>query len=134
MHSHKGLLAAIAISISSTAAAASSAVVTAKLNLRAGPGPAFQVVTVMAPGTTVTVERCNDEWCRVRFERWSGYASRAYLGDGSDSLALAASSPPQRPTDSKPTLTGPHVWRWNDHEWRDRHWRLLGWHNRLQSR
>jgi uncharacterized protein YraI len=105
-------------------------VIASKLNLRAGPGPSFPVVTVMPAGSTVTVQQCGDEWCRVKFGAQIGYASRAHLGGAGESYASAAPTPAPAPDRSRPTLGGPQVWQWDDPDWRNSHWRRLGWHNR----
>jgi uncharacterized protein YraI len=117
--------------MSAASAAADPAVVDSKLNLRSGPGPAFNVIAVMPPGTKLEVQTCGEEWCRVAFGRRTGYVNKALLRSGVDSYASAAPRPTPEP---KPTLTGPTIWQWRNEQWRNEHWRQLDWHNRLNSR
>lgn len=127
-----GLIAAVLLSMSAASAAADPAVVSSKLNLRSGPGPAFNVIAVMPLGTKVDVQTCGEEWCRVVLGRRIGYANRALLKTGVDSYASAAPHP--APAEPKATLTGPTIWQWRDEDWRNEHWRRLEWHNRLNQR
>jgi uncharacterized protein YraI len=115
--------------MSAAHAAAEPLVAQSKLNLRSGPGPAFATLALLPPGTKLDAQKCNDEWCRVKFGRQVGYVSRQFLKSGADSYASAA--PQAEPVQTKPTLAGPHVWRWDNSDWRDRHWRRLDWHNRM---
>jgi uncharacterized protein YraI len=129
------LTAVVLVLASAGLAEADSANVGTKLNLRSGPGPAFGVIAVMPPGAKVVLQKCYDDWCRVKFGRQVGYTSRAYLNFGSAADSYASAAPPPPPQqDSTPTSTGPRIWRWRDSEWRDRHWRLFGWQNRLSNR
>jgi uncharacterized protein YraI len=113
---------------------AEPAVTGSKLNLRSGPGPAFGIIAVIPSGTKLDVQKCGDEWCRVKLGRQVGYASAALLKTGGDSYASAA--PPPTPVQVAPqaTLTGPHIWQWKNDDWRDDHWRRLEWHNRMSHR
>jgi uncharacterized protein YraI len=130
-HASKVCIAAVAAVLCSPQAQAETATVDTKVNFRTGPGPAFSIIGVIAPGTRLAVEKCTEEWCRVRVGRARGYISRALLKDGSDSFASAA--PPPAPTaEPKATLKGIRVWQWRDDDWRDQHWRRIQWHNRLK--
>ncbi|SMC41535.1 DUF1236 domain-containing protein [Primorskyibacter flagellatus] len=62
-------------------AAALSATATTDLNLRAGPGPQFQIEEVIAAEDEVTVEGCLDsgDWCEVSYDGTTGWAYSAYL-------------------------------------------------------
>ncbi|WP_116597122.1 DUF1236 domain-containing protein [Primorskyibacter marinus] len=62
-------------------AAALSANATTDLNLRAGPGPQFQIEEVIAAEDEVTVEGCLDsgDWCEVSYDGTTGWAYSAYL-------------------------------------------------------
>ena len=134
-HTRASFAVATLVILSAANATAEPAVVgDTKLNLRAGPGPAFGIVAVMAPGTRLQTEKCTPEWCRVKLDRMVGYTSRAHLKIGTDSYASAApeAAPEAEPKPTKPTLTGPRISRWRDSEWRDRHWREFGWRNRLK--
>lgn len=103
-----------------------------KLNLRSGPGPAFGVIAVMPAGAKLELQKCTDEWCRVKFGGQVGYASHALLKTGAESYASAAPQAAPAPLEPKPTLTGPHIWQWRDGNWRNEHWRRLDWHNRMK--
>ena len=103
-------------------AAAEPATVVSKLNLRAGPGPAFGIIAVMPPGLKLDVQKCDDEWCRVKLGRQIGYASKDFLKVGARFLRVrrrATAAP--APLEPKPTLTGPRVWQWHDANWRNEH-------------
>lgn len=66
----------------STAAYAETAATAATdLNLRAGPGPMYQILTVIPASQSVTVDGCLEEsnWCRVGYADVSGWASGDYL-------------------------------------------------------
>jgi uncharacterized protein YraI len=138
-----GLTAVALVLLCAQWAAAEPAVVETKLNLRSGPGPAFPVITVMPAGAKVERQRCNGDWCRVKYGRQVGYTSRHYLKTGvsaaeaetaAASYASTVPLPPPEPEAAQPTLTGPRIWRWHDRESRDRHWRQIGWRNRLKQR
>ena len=66
-----------------TAAHAQTADVTAwtDLNLRAGPGPGYQILGVIPAQAPVTLRGCLAErsWCQVEFEGRQGWASGDYL-------------------------------------------------------
>ena len=125
------------LGLSMGSAAAEPAVIESKLNLRAGPGPAFGIVAVMPPGARVEVQRCRDDWCRVVFQRVVGYASRAYL-DGREAQSYAAAVPLPAPTpddaDPDEAEEQPRIWRWTDRDFRDRHWRDIEFQNRHRRR
>ena len=124
------LMTTVALIAAAGLAAADPAIVNTKLNVRSGPGQAFNVIAVVPSGSRLDVQNCGEEWCRVGFGRQTGYANRALLQTGVDSYASAAAHP--APAEPKPTLTGPTVWQWRDQEWRDAHWRQLDWHNRMK--
>lgn len=126
-----GLIAVLLLATAASAAADPAAVDT-NLNLRAGPGPAFNVIVKIPAGSKLEVQSCGEDWCRVKFAGRMGYASRPLLRIGVDSYASAAPRP--APVEPKATLTGPTVWQWRDQQWRDEHWRQLDWHNRLNPR
>lgn len=70
-----GVLSAPAVYAQTTAQAAMA------LNLRAGPGPAEQIISVIPADGEVTVEAClqGSSWCEVSFEGMSGWAFSDYL-------------------------------------------------------
>lgn len=61
------------------------------LNLRAGPGPGFAIVTVIPAQSAVTVAGCLAEqsWCRVNFDGQEGWASGDYLTITRDEAPVA---------------------------------------------
>jgi hypothetical protein len=63
-------------------ALAAPAIVQDAVNLRAGPGTEFPVITAMPAGAPIDVIGCKDAWCRVAFGRTVGFASRGYLALG----------------------------------------------------
>lgn len=77
------LIAATATSalIAGGAAAATSAFATSDLNLRAGPGPQYEVIGVIDGSTEAMVEGCltDANWCQVTYNGQSGWASGEYL-------------------------------------------------------
>jgi uncharacterized protein YraI len=121
---NRAIAAFAVLALSAAGAAAVPATIETNVNLRAGPGSAFDVVAVMPEGARLDVQKCGDEWCRVTFGHVSGYASRAFLKH--------SEAPPQHAAAPEPkaTLTGPYIWDWNNPEQRDRAWRSIQWHNR----
>jgi uncharacterized protein YraI len=89
----KTLAAALAaLAVSGGVAAAASA--TTDLNMRAGPGPNYQVVGVIPAGAPVDVLDCTGSWCNVAYGRNSGYANASYLsGDRRGYVATPAYGP-----------------------------------------
>lgn len=65
----------------STAYAAMNATVLTDLNVRAGPGPQYPVVTVLKGGSTAVLDGCvaGSNWCRVDVGDVSGWAYGSYL-------------------------------------------------------
>ncbi|HEY1544431.1 MAG TPA: SH3 domain-containing protein [Xanthobacteraceae bacterium] len=63
-------------------ALAAPAVVQESVNLRAGPGVEYPVVTAMPQGAPIDVMGCEGTWCRVAFGRTVGFASREFLALG----------------------------------------------------
>jgi uncharacterized protein YraI len=126
-------IAALAILASSAArTAAEPAIIDTNVNLRSGPGGAFEVVAVMPEGSRLDVQKCGDEWCRVRFGHLSGYASRGLLKTGADAQISATSQPAAAPAEHNATPTGPYIWDWQNREQRDRAWRRRQWRNRMR--
>ena len=73
--------ASAAVLMSTTAYAATEASAFTDLNLRAGPGPTYQIVGVIPANAVVSVEGCLEaaNWCKVAFEGTQGWASGDYL-------------------------------------------------------
>ena len=55
------------ILLTTTALAETSATATTKLNMRAGPSPMHEVISVMPAGTSVVVDGClnSSNWCHL---------------------------------------------------------------------
>lgn len=62
-------------------AAAVDATATTDLNMRAGPGPQFEVVDVIGGEDSVTVQSCTEggQWCMVSYDGTEGWAYSPYL-------------------------------------------------------
>ena len=67
--------------LASTAFAESTVTAATDLNLRAGPGVSYEVVSVIPAAQAVMVDGCLDEsnWCRVSYGEVNGWASGDYL-------------------------------------------------------
>lgn len=75
------------------------------LNVRAGPGPTYPVVTVIGAADTVMVHGCNDPvtWCDVTYGEVRGWAYAEYL--------IYQTAPiPQAPTPPPPVAFEPQVY------------------------
>jgi uncharacterized protein YraI len=129
---NKGFAALALLASSAVDAAAEPATVESNVNLRSGPGGAFNVVTVIPEGSRLDVQLCRDEWCRVKFAHLSGYASRALLKIGQNVYPSVSQQPIPTPAESRPTLIGPYLWQWDDRERRDQVWRDIQFQNRMR--
>src|SRR5579871_1987433 len=78
------------LALSTGFAAAAPAVVQSDVNLRAGPGIDYEVITALPAGATVNVMGCEASWCRVAFNDTVGFASRGFLGLGGPVAAAPA--------------------------------------------
>lgn len=67
--------------LASSAYAETMATAATDLNLRAGPGPMYEILTVIPAAQSVTVDGCLDgsNWCRVALGDVNGWASGDYL-------------------------------------------------------
>lgn len=67
--------------LASSAYAQTTATAATDLNLRAGPGPTYEILAVIPVAQSVTVDGCLDvsNWCRVAFGEINGWASGDYL-------------------------------------------------------
>ncbi|MGR3795162.1 SH3 domain-containing protein [Vannielia sp. SX4] len=74
-------LSAAALCVAATPILAAPATATTDLNLRAGPGPEFEVIGVIAGMDQAEVEGCIEEgaWCQVTYNGQTGWAHRGYL-------------------------------------------------------
>jgi uncharacterized protein YraI len=76
---------------------AGSAVVSAKVNLRSGPGTDSEVLTTIPAGSAVRVANCSGEWCAVSWNGQRGYAIARNLNLGAPRQAGAYPPPPGYP-------------------------------------
>ncbi|MCK7612428.1 SH3 domain-containing protein [Roseibium sediminicola] len=84
-------LAALAVTALPTAAQAAGPAVaysTANLNMRAGPGTNYPVITTVPRGGGVTVFGCTADfsWCDAAFANAKGWVSGRYLSYGGNGL------------------------------------------------
>jgi hypothetical protein len=82
---------------------AGSAIVSAKVNLRSGPGTDSEVISAIPAGSTVRVAGCDGEWCSVSWNGQSGYAIARNLDLGGSRQAGAYPGPqPGQPARAYP--------------------------------
>ncbi|ORE85631.1 DUF1236 domain-containing protein [Aurantimonas sp. 22II-16-19i] len=82
LHTLLAATAATAMAAAAIPASAQTAVsATADLNVRAGPGPTYEIVGVIGTEDTATLEGCTEtgSWCRVTVDGTSGWAYSQYL-------------------------------------------------------
>ncbi len=74
-------VSAAALMVAATPILAAQATATTDLNLRAGPGPEFEVVGVIAGMDQAEVNGCLEDgaWCEVTYDGTTGWAHRGYL-------------------------------------------------------
>ncbi|HQZ13648.1 MAG TPA: SH3 domain-containing protein [Devosia sp.] len=72
------MIAVAASGIAGTALAA-SAVTTSPLNVRSGPGTAYDVIDTLRRGERVETRGCRGGWCFVRQSGPDGFVSSRYL-------------------------------------------------------
>lgn len=74
-------IATVGTLLSTGAYAATEATAWTDLNLRAGPGPVYEVVGVIPTNGVVSIEGCLESanWCKVSFDGTEGWASGDYL-------------------------------------------------------
>lgn len=90
------VVAGVAAATAMPATAAVTASATTDLNLRAGPGPEFRIVDVIAGADSVDVISCieSTEWCRVFYDGTEGWAYSAYLTTtGETSVVIYQNAP-----------------------------------------
>jgi len=77
------------------------------LNLRAGPGTIYSVITSLAGGVQLTVEGRNEagDWLLVEQDKWLGWVSANYVGNVPDSLSTLTTPPPPTAISTLPLPT-----------------------------
>ncbi|QXT40619.1 DUF1236 domain-containing protein [Gymnodinialimonas ceratoperidinii] len=90
-------LSAASLLMGTAASAAVQANATTDLNLRAGPGPQFDVIDVIDGEGEVTVTSCLEtrNWCEVTYEGQTGWAFADYLTASMDGSAVVVSQTPE---------------------------------------
>jgi hypothetical protein len=76
---------------------AGSAVVSAKVNLRSGPGTESEVLATIPAGSAGRVGQCEGEWCAVTWNGQSGYAIARNLNLGGSRQAGGYPGQPGQP-------------------------------------
>lgn len=92
------LTVAAALALPATVAAQDlTATAQLDLNVRAGPGPTYPVVTVITANDTVAVHGCNEPqtWCDVTYGNARGWAYAPYLIYQAAPIVQAPTPPPQ---------------------------------------
>ncbi len=83
MHNFKAILlgTAGAIALTGGAMAQTMASATTELNVRAGPGPGYEVIDAIPADGEVTVQGCTEtgNWCQVSFNGQTGWSYSKYL-------------------------------------------------------
>lgn len=92
------------LALSGVALAQTSAIATTDLNVRAGPGPQYPVIGLIAAGEGAALNGCleGSKWCQVTTGSGQGWAYSDYLtGDfGGQSVVLT-----ERPAEAVPVVT-----------------------------
>jgi uncharacterized protein YraI len=82
--------------VPAAAFAATPGSVSTDLNLRAGPGSNYRVVTTIPSGAPVVIDNCitGSSWCQVTFNGTTGYAFSTYLlADAPGGTVVVAENP-----------------------------------------
>lgn len=97
--------AAALMALSGTALAqTATATATTDLNVRAGPGPQYPVVTIIGANQQATINGClqNSKWCQVTIGGVQGWAYSDYLVATLDNRTIVMT---ERPPESVPVVT-----------------------------
>lgn len=89
------VLASGVLSLLAAPSLARPAQTTAALNLRAGPGTQYRVITTMPAGARVDLGKCGEGWCAVAWRGRNGFASRRGLAGTAGFPAIRAAPVPQ---------------------------------------
>ena len=87
MSTKTALFGVLLAALSGGVAAAAPAMVVTDLNVRSGPGTAYQVVDTLPSGSSVDAVNCGGGWCQVGS---GGYVSASYLNFGGASYVAPA--------------------------------------------
>ncbi len=101
------VFAGAALVLSAAAASASPALVTADLNLRAGPGVSHRSLGVIPGGSTVNVFDCQRGWCAVSAFGRNGFVNDDYLDFGGPMRGYGPPPPPPPPVVYERPMYGP---------------------------
>ena len=95
----------VVLTASITAGAlAANVTATTSVNVRAGAGNQYKVVTVLSKGQVVTKTGSSGNWIKVNANGKTGYVSKKFLTDGGSS---SSTSTPSKPSTSKPSTSTP---------------------------
>lgn len=117
------LAAASALVLSAGVASAAPAITQSAVNMRAGPGTQYPVVTTLPARAAVDVAGCDGSWCQVSWNGADGYVNAGYLqmAGGPGPVAVSPGYYDEEPDYGvyvAPRLYGPaygyrHDGRWN---------------------
>jgi uncharacterized protein YraI len=114
----RSFLAGLFVIAATAAAEARPVLVTANLNVRAGPGLEHQSVGVIPGGNTAEVGRCFNGWCEIFWQGLRGFSNQAYL-DGYGPPPVYSPAPPPPP----PVYYGPRPYYYGPYRpWRPRYY------------
>lgn len=95
----------VVLTASITAGAlAANVTATTSVNVRAGAGNQYKVVTVLSKGQVVTKTGSSGNWIKVNANGKTGYVYKKFLTDGGSS---SSTSTPSKPSTSKPSTSTP---------------------------
>ena len=95
----------VVLTASITAGAlAANVTATTSVNVRAGAGNQYKVVTVLSKGQVVTKTGSSGNWIKVNANGKTGYVYKKFLTDGGSS---SSTSSPSKPSTSKPSTSTP---------------------------
>ena len=97
----------VVLTASITAGAlAANVTATTSVNVRAGAGNQYKVVTVLSKGQVVTKTGSSGNWIKVNANGKTGYVYKKFLTDGGSS---SSTSTPSKPSTSKPSTSTPSI-------------------------
>jgi hypothetical protein len=75
-------------------ATAAPALAETNVNLRAGPGTTYNVITTISGGAAIDVIGCSGQWCQVTWQGQSGYVIATSIDQGGPEGMPAGGPPP----------------------------------------
>ena len=82
--------AALLTGVPAFAQTATTVTVATDLNLRVGPGPAYEIVDTIPADTSIEISGCltDQDWCQVNYEDQTGWVYGAYLIAGEEPVIV----------------------------------------------